>query len=77
MRTETEVSFIVEGDAELAATDNGNLCGNISYGDRSVPLYRGSASAVIRLKTGTGQANIRAMAEGLETAEVVLRFGAD
>jgi beta-galactosidase len=76
MRTEAEVSFTVEGEAEFVAADNGDLCGDASYEDRKVALYRGSASVVICLKAVRGKTKVRAMAEGLDMAEVALRFDA-
>ena len=62
--------------AEFVAADNGDLCGDASYEDRKVALYRGSASVVICLKAVRGKTKVRAMAEGLDMAEVALRFDA-
>lgn len=89
LRTRADISFEAEGDGEIIAVDNGDLTDHTPYQSRQKTLYRGAASVMLRLKSGAGKGNrdeecckesgqmavkVRAMAEGLEGAEIVLRF---
>ena len=93
MRTRAEVSFEVEGAAEIPGVDNGDLTDHTPYQSRRISLYRGAASVVIRMTkqdcegkgpgiTAGGQGEeltkekyvkVRASAEGLESAEIIVR----
>ena len=69
-RTETEVTFRVEGPGEIVATDNGD---ERDFSDFHKPVRRvlnGWAQAIVRARRGaSGEIVVRATAEGLVPAE--------
>ncbi len=64
--------FIVEGDAEIIAVDNGNLMSNEPYTGDSIHMYRGVANVMIRLKGSLGRVKVLAVAEGMHIGETII-----
>ncbi len=72
-RESTLVSFQAEGDVEIVAVDNGNLMSNEPYGERSIHMFHGCASVLVRvysLKEGNA---VLAFAEGMQLAKINIR----
>ncbi|MBQ8092864.1 MAG: glycoside hydrolase family 2 protein [Clostridia bacterium] len=68
IRDTRPVSFDVQGDAEILATDNCNLMETTPYSSRQMPAWHGAVSAVVR-RTGPRNVRIRACAAGLSDGE--------
>ena len=75
-RTNTEVTFSLEGPGEIVATDNGD---ERDFSDFHTPVRRvlnGWAQVIVRARHGAnGEIAVRAMAEGLESATVKVVIG--
>ena len=75
-RTNTEVTFSVEGPGEIVATDNGD---ERDFSDFHTPVRRvlnGWAQVIVRARHGAnGEIAVRAMAGGLESATVKVVIG--
>ena len=75
-RESARVQFYVEGPAEIAGVENGDMkswepvCGN------SIHLYQGRADAAVRI-TGTGRVRITAFAAGMAMAQAVVHVAAE
>lgn len=67
-RDSSEVTFRVEGAAEVLATDNGDLSSNAPYSQNHVQLYRGQASVLLRFDGTPGEVTLYAEADGKQTA---------
>ncbi len=66
--------FIIEGDAEIIAVDNGNLMSNEPYTGDSIHMYHGVANVMIRLKGDSGRIKVMAVAEGMDIGEIVINL---
>ena len=73
-RDSRPVVFTAEGPASVIATDNGNLMELTPCGSAALPLWRGQASAVIRLSGQPGVIHVTARAEGLADAVLTLNI---
>ena len=75
-RTNTEVTFSLEGPGEIVATDNGD---ERDFSDFHTPVRRvlnGWAQVIVRARHGAnGEIAVRAMAEDLESATVKVVIG--
>lgn len=67
IRDERKIAFRAEGEAEIVATENGNLMELTPFTASRVPAWQGRASAVFR-RTGNGPFRVIAAAEGLRDA---------
>ena len=65
--------FTTEGPASVIATDNGSLMDKTPCDSATLPLWRGQASAVMRLSGLPGVIHVIARAEGLADAEHPLK----
>ena len=68
------VRFSVEGPAELAAVDNGDLTGSEPYASDRVHLYHGRAAALLRFTGESGRVVLTANAEGMYPARIVINI---
>lgn len=73
-RESTLVKFFIEGDAEIIATDNGNLFDPSPYNLNYIHLHRGVASVIIRLKDNPNKVKISAIADGMIGCESILNI---
>ena len=64
-RESSSVRFVVEGDAEILAVDNGNPMGSEPYDASYMHMYHGCVSVVIRLAGMPGKITVRGFADGL------------
>ena len=71
IREKRLISFRVEGDAEILATDNCNLMEQTPYSAHAVPAWHGKASVVFR-RTGDGAFRIIAETDALESAVITM-----
>jgi beta-galactosidase len=66
------LSFTVEGEGSLAAVGSGNPVSTESYRGSQRKAYRGRCLAVVKSGGKPGEIRLRAQAEGLESAELVV-----
>ena len=71
-RESSEVRFKVEGPAQIMAVDHGNLMSNEPYNSDRVHMYRGKASALIRLDGTPGRVVLSAFADGMYSARITI-----
>ena len=64
-RESSSVRFVVEGEAEILAVDNGNPMGSEPYDASYMHMYHGCVSVVIRLAGMPGRITVRGFADGL------------
>lgn len=67
-----KVRFALEGDAKLVGVDNGDMMSHESYQGQLVHLYRGAASAQIRLPEASSRAVLTAYAAGMKPARLII-----
>jgi beta-galactosidase len=70
---EQEVAFTVAGPARLLGIDNARIDGAVDYHDNKCAAFRGRGLAIVQSLRDVGEAKITATAEGLESAEVMVR----
>lgn len=71
--TGTKIHFEVSGAGELAATDNGDPADLVSFASKERAALSGMALVIVRSKKNIpGKIIVKAMAEGLEGAEIVI-----
>lgn len=68
------VQFRVEGDAHIAATDNGNQVGHESFRSPSRKAFNGKCLAVVQAGNKPGEIRISAYSEGLQGREVTVKM---
>lgn len=66
------ITLEVEGKGSLIATDNGDPTSHESFQSKSRKLFNGLALAIIKTDKAGGKVTVRAKAEGLESAEIIL-----
>lgn len=66
-----EISFQVEGNAEIAATDNGDPTDFTAFPSKSRKAFAGKALAILKA-TSAGPFTLTAKADGLEVGELVV-----
>jgi beta-galactosidase len=66
------IRFTLEGPGTIQATDNGNLRDITPFGSAVRNAHDGRAMAIIRTSHQPGTLRLRAQAEGLTPAEIVL-----
>lgn len=66
-----EITFSVEGPGEIVATDNGDATDLVVFPSLVRKAFNGHALAIVKA-TGPGTITVRAVAEGLESAETVI-----
>lgn len=66
------VSIDIKGAAKLAGMDNGSETDLQSFGDSNRRVFHGLAVAIVRAGSGAGAVSIKATAEGLQPASIVL-----
>ena len=66
MRTEADIFFEVEGAAEIIGVDNGNLADHTPGQSCHIPLYRGSASVLLKVTEDAGRIKLRASSDELK-----------
>jgi len=69
------VFFTVAGAATLAAVGNGNPASEEAYRGNQRRAYRGRCLAVVKANGAPGEIHLRAQADGLDVAEVVIQVG--
>ncbi|KAI0101184.1 glycoside hydrolase family 2 protein [Daldinia grandis] len=68
------ITFSISGPAEILSTDNGNPADFTAFPSLTREAFSGLALAVVRSESGgSGEITVRAEAEGLEAAEIVLK----
>lgn len=67
------ITFDIEGNAQIAATDNGDPTDLVAFTSATRRAFNGRALAIVRGARGGGDARLRATAEGLSGAEVEIR----
>ncbi len=68
-----QIDFTIEGPGEIVATDNGDPTDMTAFPSHRRAAFNGLALAIVRALPGrSGKILVRARAEGLEPAEVVL-----
>ncbi len=74
-RASSPITFeIVEGPAEVLATDNGDATSHVPFQSAVRPAYNGLALAIVRPRAGQGGTiRLRASSPGLEPAELTLK----
>jgi len=68
-----EVRFVVEGEGEIAAVGSGNPVTEESYRGNTRRAFHGRCLVVVKSSGTLGTTTLRAMADGLEAAEVTLK----
>ena len=71
-RDGTEVTFRVEGDAQILAVDSGDLRSDASYQQSAVTLYQGQATVLVRFLGVPGEITLWADAPGKESAKMTI-----
>lgn len=71
-RESSRVRFAVEGPAKILAVDNGDLMSGASYREDFIHLYHGKASVLVALAGKEGRITVRAYAEGMQCAEMMI-----
>lgn len=69
------IFFTVMGAGTLVAVGNGNPVSEEAYRGNQRRAYRGRCLAVVRASGAPGEIRLRAQADGLEAAEVVIQAG--
>lgn len=70
-----EIRFSLEGEGEIIATDNGNPADLESFANTNRNAFNGMALAIVKAaKGGKGKLRLKALAEGLENATVVIEI---
>jgi len=69
------IFFTVMGAGTLAAVGNGNPASEEAYQGNQRRVYRGRCLAVVKANGVPGEIRLRAQADGLEAAEVVIQVG--
>ena len=69
LRAAHRVRFELSGPGEIIGVDNGRMMESGSMAETAIPLWLGGASVMIRLTGGPGAVTLRAMAEGLRSAQ--------
>lgn len=73
-RADPLVRFSIEGPGEIVATDNGDATSFVPFPSHSRQAFNGHGLVIVRGKReGAGAITVRAEADGLQAAEVVLR----
>ncbi|KAG4217520.1 hypothetical protein PC116_g33999, partial [Phytophthora cactorum] len=68
------ITFSISGPAEILSTDNGNPADFTAFPSLTRNAFSGLALAVVRSEAGgSGDITIRAEAEGLKAAEIVVK----
>lgn len=75
-RESARVQFCVEGPAEIAGVENGDMKSREPACGSSIHLYQGRADVAVRI-TGTGRVRITAFASGMAMAQAVIHMAAD
>jgi beta-galactosidase len=77
-RADNLVEFEISGPGDIIATDNGDATSHEFFQSQARKAFNGMALAIVRAKPGeAGEITVRAVAEGLEAAEVKLRSFTD
>lgn len=69
------IFFTVMGAGSLLAVGNGNPASEEAYQGNQRRAYRGRCLAVVKASSEPGEIRLRAQADGLEAAEVVIQVG--
>jgi beta-galactosidase len=74
-RSKNAITFSIDGPGEIVATDNGDATDHTIFASPERKAFNGLALAIVRAKPGTAAAPItlRATAEGLAPAEIVIQ----
>ncbi|TWT43113.1 glycoside hydrolase family 2 TIM barrel-domain containing protein [Botrimarina hoheduenensis] len=75
--SDREVSFRVDGPAQLIGVDNGSLTTIESFQSDRVPTHQGRCLGIVRSTRSAGEVTFRASTEGLPDAVAVIRVGDD
>jgi beta-galactosidase len=67
-----DIAFTVDGPVNILGIDNGRTDGDVVYQDNRCEAYHGRGLAIVQAQRRPGEATIRASADGLEPAEIVL-----
>lgn len=71
-RESCEVRFVIEGQVEILAVDNGCLMNNEPYSNDCVHMYHGAASVQIRIAGVPGRVKVSAWADGLHSGDAFI-----
>jgi beta-galactosidase len=74
-RSRTPVEFVLEGEGELVATDNGDETDFDDFRASARRTFNGRAQAIVRAKKGaTGELRVKAEGRGLAASSVVVKI---
>lgn len=71
-QAEHTVYFAVEGHGTIAAVGSGNPMGTERYAGSQHKVYRGRCLVVLKAGKSAGEIKLRAQADGVESAELVI-----
>jgi beta-galactosidase len=69
---ENEVTFELDGPAEILGIENGNLNGPVDYKGRTQKVFHGRGLAILQSTAHAGKITFKASSPGLEAATLVL-----
>lgn len=70
-----EISFSLDGPAEIAGLDNGDPTNHESFQGTQHKAFHGLALAIVRAQQAAGTATLKANAAGLEAGAVTIDIG--
>jgi beta-galactosidase len=69
------ISFSISGPGEIVAVDNGSNSSHEPFQATKRHAYNGECVAFVRATTASGEINVSASAEGLDTGSIVIQAG--
>jgi beta-galactosidase len=73
-RSKNHIRFVIEGPAEIVATDNGDATSFEPFQASEHDAFNGLALAIVRVKPGqAGTIKLTAKSDGLKTGSVTIR----
>jgi hypothetical protein len=70
---DNEIKLTIEGAGEILGMENGNAQDLEAYSSRKRKPYHGKLISYIRTKTQEGQISVKAEADGLEPAQIIIK----
>jgi len=68
------IRFSVEGNAEIFGVDNGNPVSHLPLKGREIDAFNGKCLVVVKAGEQAGSVTLTASAEGLDSAEVIIKM---
>ena len=69
------ITFSLEGEGEIAAVGSSNPMSTERYRGNQRQTYRGRCLVVVKSNGNSGELRLRAQAEGLASAETMIKVG--